>query len=594
MRRSVVVRQESEPTRAEGVSRPSKELHRQTVISLVALRKQDLAAAPWPAPRPILDIAEQIGVYGDELIPYGRFRAKVSLSVLDRLRDQPDGQIVVVTGITPTPAGEGKTTTAISLAQGLGRIGKRAAVCLREPSMGPLFGMKGAGTGGGRAQVIPMEEINLHFNGDLHAVAAAHNLLAAAIDASLYHGNALDIDPGLVTWLRAVDVSDRSLRHTVIGLGGRRNGVPRESGFVITAASEVMAILALASDLADLRARLGRIVVGASRNGGSVTADRLRVAGAMAVLLRDALLPNLVQTLEGQPAFVHTGPFGNIAHANNSLLADRLALKVADFVVTEAGFGSDLGLEKFCHIVCRAGSFKPSVAVLVATIRAIKVHSGNPESDPALGGDREAIRRGAENLAAHIAIVRAFGIPCVVAINRYPTDSEFELGLLKQLAMEFGADAVVTHDGYSQGGAGAEDIAEAVVRACVRTDHFRFLYDPGTSVRQQIDIIAQTLYGAAGVEFLPVCERRLAWLEDQGLASLPVCMAKTSLSLSHDPSLKGRPGGFVLPIRDLQAAAGAGFVVALSGDVQLMPGLGRTPAFTRIDLDEAGRTVGLA
>jgi len=560
----------------------------------LALRREDLKTAPWPDPRPILDVAAQIGLHSDEVVPYGRFRAKVALSVLDRLRHQPDGRIVLVTGVTPTRAGEGKTTTAIGLTQGLGRLGKRVALCLREPSIGPLFGIKGGGTGGGRAQVVPMEEINLHFNGDLHAVAAAHNLLAAAIDASLYHGNQLDIDPSSITWPRALDVSDRALRHAVIGLGGRGNGIPRESGFVITAASEVMSILALASDLSDLRARLGRILVGESRAGGPITAERLRVAGAMAVLLKDALQPNLVQTLEGQPAFVHAGPFGNIAHANNSLLADRLALKVADFVVTEAGFGAELGLEKFCHIVCRLGALHPSAAVLVATVRALKVHGGMPESAAGSGEDPDAMRRGADNLAAHIDIVRAFGIRCVVAVNRFPGDTDYELGFVQDVAAQLGADEVVIHDGFNQGGAGAEALAEAVVRACQQTNRFRFLYAQGTSLRRQIKVLAQTLYGASTVEFLPQCERRLSWLEEHGVASLPVCMAKTSLSLSHDPALKGRPRGYVLPIRDLYPAVGAGFVVALSGDIQLMPGFGPTPAYTRIDIDGMGRTIGLA
>ncbi|HYM50772.1 MAG TPA: formate--tetrahydrofolate ligase [Candidatus Limnocylindrales bacterium] len=550
--------------------------------------------SPQLAPQPILEVGTKAGLQPTELIPYGRFRAKVDLRVLDRLKDRPDGKLVVVTGITPTRAGEGKTASAISLTEGLGRASRKVALCLREPSMGPLFGLKGGGAGGGRAQIVPADEINMHFNGDIHAVGAAHNLLAAALDASIFHGNPLHIDPLRVTWPRTLDVDDRSLRHIVTGLGGPAHGIPREAHFEITAASEIMAILALASDLQDLRGRLGRIVVADRQGGGQITAEDLRVAGAMAVLLKEALNPNLVQTGEGQPTLVHAGPFGNIAHGNNSLLADRVGLKLADIVVTEAGFGSDLGFEKFCHIVCRYGRMRPALAVLVATVRALKTHGGSSEAQAAAGEDLDALRRGADNLAAHIDNIHHFGVPCVVAVNRFPTDTDRELGLLDELARSLGADDVVQHEGYVKGGAGAEAFAAAVDRALRRAgDGFRPLYPPGTPVREQIEILAREVYSAEGVDFLPEAEKRIDALESQGLGTLPVCMAKTHLSVSHDPARKGRPRGFLLPVRTVYPSVGAGFVVALCGDIQLMPGLGKTPAFTRIDLDPSGAIVGL-
>jgi formate--tetrahydrofolate ligase len=552
------------------------------------------ATPPQVSPRAIREVGTGAGLLDSEIIPYGRFRAKIDLGALDRLKDRKDGRVVVVTGITPTRAGEGKTASAISLTQGLGRIGKNVALCLREPSMGPLFGLKGGGAGGGLAQIVPMDEINMHFNGDIHAVGAAHNLLAAALDASIFHGNPLRIDPLRVTWPRTLDVDDRSLRHVVTGLGGPAHGIPREAHFEITAASEVMAILALATDLQDLRRRVGRIVIGEREGGGMVTAEELRVAGAMTVELKEALLPNLVQTMEGQPTFVHAGPFGNIAHGNNSLLADRVALKLADIMVTEAGFGSDLGFEKFCHIVCRYGRMRPSLAMLVATVRALKVHGGLSEAQAGTHEDLEALRRGSDNLAAHIDNVHRFGIPCVVAVNRFPADTDRELGLIDELARNLGADDVVQHEGYTQGGSGAEALAEAVARAITSgTDRFAPLYQPGTPVREQIEILAREVYGADGVEFLPECQKRLDWLDAQGLGTLPVCVAKTHLSLSHDPTRKGRPRGYTLPVRTVYPSVGAGFVVALCGDIQLMPGLGKTPAFTHIDIDEKGEIVGL-
>jgi len=541
--------------------------------------------------RPIVDVGRGLGLIDSEIISYGPYKAKINLSALDRLRDRPDGKLVVVTAITPTRVGEGKTTSAISLTQGLGRIGASVALCLRQPSTGPLFGIKGGGTGGGMAQVVPMEEINLHFTGDIHAVEAAHNLLAAVIDAAIFHDQ-LQAGPSFITWPRTMDVNDRALRHIVTGLGGVEHGVPRESSFVIAAASELMAILALAKDLPDLRARIGRIIVTQRKDGSFVTAEDLRVAGAMTVLMKDALLPNLVQTMEGQPAIIHAGPFGNIAHGNNSLLADQIALKLADIVVTEAGFGSDLGLEKFAHIVARYGNLQPAAALVVATVRALKSHGGVPLAR--LGTeDVEALKRGMENLAAHIDIVRGFGMRCVVGVNRFPTDTVRELDLVKQMAVSFGADAGVVNDGYSSGGEGSVELAQAVKRAVAGGSHFAPLYQPETPIREQIETLARRVYGADGVEFLPECQKRIDWLTERGMGTLPVCMSKTHLSLSHDPSLKGRPRGFTVPIRNVYPSAGAGFIVALAGDIQLMPGLGKEPAYTRIDIDSTGTITGL-
>jgi formate--tetrahydrofolate ligase len=542
--------------------------------------------------RPIAEVARIAGIEEDELEPYGRYRAKVDLSVLDRLSNRPDGKLIITTAITPTKAGEGKTTTSVSLTQGLGAIGEKAMLCLREPSMGPVFGIKGGGNGGGYAQVVPMEEINLHLNGDFHAVTAAHNLLAAALDASVYHGNPLNIDPQTITWPRTLDVNDRELRYTVVGLGGKAHGYPRENVFVITAASEIMAVLALANDLQDLRRRLGRIVVAETRDGGPVTADDLKVAGAMTVVMKDAIRPNLVQTLEGQPVLIHTGPFGNIAHANNSVIGDRIALKLADYVVTEAGFGSDLGFQKFSDIVCRIGGFAPSATVLVTTVRALKSHGGMAFEN--LGTeDLDALRMGAENLAAHIDIVKAYGLPCVVSINRFPTDTDAELQLVDELATKVGAERVVLNEGFAKGGDGARQLADAVVEACDKPNSFHFLTPPGTPVEDQIEAIATRLYGAEGVDYLPQALKDLARVRALGMGDAPVCMAKTHLSISHDPTLLNRPRGFRLPIRSVVPSAGAGFVVALCGDMQRMPGFGKTPNFTGVDIDEHGRTVGL-
>ena len=554
--------------------------------------KSGLEIAQQAALRPITEIATAAGIAPDELKLYGPHRAKVSLSILDRLADRPDGKLVITTAITPTKAGEGKTTTSVSLTQGLGAIGKGAILALREPSMGPVFGIKGGGTGGGYAQVVPMEEINLHFNGDFHAITAAHNLLSAALDASIYHGNALRIDPQTITWPRTLDVNDRELRNTVIGLGGKVHGVPRQEGFVITAASEIMAILALAGDLQDLRARLGRIIVASTYDGAPVTAEDLLAAGAMTVVMRDAIEPNLVQTLEHQPAFLHAGPFGNIAHANNSIIQDRIALKLADYVVTEAGFASDLGLQKFCDIVCRFGGFAPSAGVLVTTVRAMKSHGGKAFAD--LGTeDLDALARGIDNLSAHIAILREYGLPCVVSINNFPTDTDAEIALINELAVNAGAETVVVNRGFAEGGDGATELAAAVVEACERPNTFHQLTPEGTPLRSQIDAIATKLYGADGVDYLPQAGKDLARMDELGFGTVPVCMAKTHLSLSHDPLLLNRPRGFRLPVRGVVPAAGAGFVVVLCGDMQRMPGLGRTPNFMGVDIDAEGTTIGL-
>jgi formate--tetrahydrofolate ligase len=554
--------------------------------------KSGLEIAQEAELRPITEVALSAGIPDDVLEPFGRYRAKVDLSILDRLAERPDGKLIITTAITPTKAGEGKTTTSISLTQGMGKIGKDVLLCLREPSMGPVFGIKGGGTGGGYAQVVPMEDVNLHFNGDFHAVTAAHNLLASALDASLYFGNPLGIDPTTITWPRTLDVNARELRYTVIGLGGKIHGVPRENGFVITAASEVMAVLALASDLADLRTRLGRIVVASTADGEPITAEQLRVAGAMTVIMKDALKPNLVQTLEGQPVLIHAGPFGNVAHANNSIIEDRVGLKLADYVITEAGFASDLGFQKFCDIVCRFGGFAPSAGVLVTTVRATKSHGGVP-FDRLGTEDLEAVKRGVENLGQHIAIVREYGLPCVVSINNFPSDTEAEVELMRELALGAGAETVVVNRGFAQGGNGAVELAEAVVAACERPNAFHQLTPDDTPIKDQVEAIATRVYGADGVDYQAQAEKDLARMDQLGFGTLPVCMAKTHLSLTHDPSLLNRPRGWRLPVRGVVPSAGAGFVVVLCGDMQRMPGLGRTPAYMQVDIDEHGRTIGL-
>jgi formate--tetrahydrofolate ligase len=537
--------------------------------------------------RPIAEIAEAAGLLADEIEPYGRYKAKIDLSVLDRLAGRPDAKLIDVTAITPTKAGEGKTTTSVSLTQGLGHIGRSPVLCLREASLGPVFGIKGGAAGGGYAQVVPMEDLNLHFTGDIHAIGAANNLLAAMLDAHILHGNKLGIDALSISWRRCLDINDRALRDTVIGLGGRANGYTRQTGFDITAASEVMAIVAVASDLQDLRRRLGAITVARTFDGEPVTAEQLRAAGAMTVLLKDSIKPNLVQTLEGQPALIHCGPFANIAHGNNSLVADRVALKLGDYVVTESGFGSDMGMEKFFNIVCRAGDLKPNAVVLVATVKALKHHAGDPD------GGTKAIETGAANLARHLGIVREFGVNPVVAINRFPGDTTEEIELVRKLAVEQGAYAAEVNDAFEQGGAGAAALAEAVVAAADEPSNFDYIYPIDAPIEQKIEAIAKRVYGADGIFLLKTTRDKIEQFNRTGLDRLPICMAKTHLSLSHDATLANAPTGFTVTIRDLRAYTGAGWIVALCGDMQTMPGYGAHPAAVNVDIDDEGRTVGL-
>ena len=561
----------------------------------------DLEIARSVTPRPIAEIAAELGLRPDEIELFGTTKAKVTLEGLERVeRENPRGKYVVMTAITPTPLGEGKTTTTVGVVQGLNRIGHRAAVAIRQPSLGPVFGIKGGAAGGGHSQVIPMEDFNLHLTGDVHAIGVAHNLASAFLDNSLHHGNPLDIDPYSIRWPRVVDISDRALRKVNIGLGGRLNGVPRESEFVITVASEVMAILALATDVFDLRARLGRIVLATDRSGKAVTAEDLQVAGAMTVLLLDAIKPNLLQTLEGGPAFVHAGPFANIAHGNSSILADRVALATSDIVVTEAGFGADMGAQKFFDIKCRASGMAPDAAVVVATVRALKMHGGvgkivaGKPLDPALLEENpEAVRVGGANLAAHIEMVGKYGVPVVVAINAFPGDAESEFEAIREVALAAGArDAVVTTH-WADGGAGSEALAAAVWEAASEPSEFQLLYPDELSLPEKIETIAVEAYGADGVDFAPTATKALAEYERLGYSELPVCMAKTHLSISHDPKLLGRPTGFRVPIRDVKLAAGAGFIYPLAGDMRTMPGLPSKPAGNNVDIDENGRPVGL-
>ena len=537
--------------------------------------------------RPIADVAADAGIEPDELEQYGRYKGKVDLAILDRLASEPDGKIVNVTAITPTPAGEGKTTTAVALTQGLGQLGRRPVLALREASLGPVFGIKGGAAGGGYTQVVPMEDLNLHFTGDLHAITAANNLLAAVIDAHLLHGNALRIDPLTISWRRCMDMNDRALRDIVTSLGGRVNGYPRQTGFDITAASEVMGLVAVARDHGDLRARLGRITVGQTFEGEPVTADDLQAAGSMTVLLKDAIKPNLVQTLEGQPAFVHCGPFANIAHGNNSLVADRVALKLGEYLITESGFASDMGMEKFFDITCRIGGLRSSATVLVTTVRALKHHGGD------IDGGMDEIEAGAANLARHIGIVKHFGLNAVVAVNKFPTDTTDELELVRRLAIERGAYAAEVNTGFEQGGKGATALAEAGVAAADEPNDFRFAYELDAPIEEKIRAIARNVYGADDVFLLKTARDKAAAFEASGLGELPICMAKTHLSLSHDASLLNAPTGFTVTVRDLRPYTGAGWIVALCGDMQTMPGLGKAAAAFAIDVDADGRTVGL-
>ncbi|MGI8714051.1 MAG: formate--tetrahydrofolate ligase [Solirubrobacteraceae bacterium] len=557
--------------------------------------KSSLEIAQEAVLEPIDAIASAAGLEPDEIEPYGRYKAKIDLSVLNRIQDRPDGKLICVTGMTPTKAGEGKTTTLVGLTQGLGVIGKNPVACLREASLGPVFGIKGGAAGGGLTQVVPMEDLNLHFTGDIHAIGAANNLLAAMIDASILHGNPHKIDALRIGWRRAVDMNDRALRQIAVGLGGRPNGYPRETGFDITAASEVMAIMAVARDLHDLRERIGRITAAYSFDGArAITAEDLGAAGAMTVLLKDALKPNLVQTLEGQPVLMHCGPFANIAHGNNSLIADQVGMKLGDYVVTESGFGADMGMEKFFDIVCRFGKLTPSAAVLVTTVRAIKHHSG-VQDDPRVdrAASLNAIEVGFANVRRHLKTINTFGVPAVVAVNRRPGDTNEEVELVKRLAKEAGAFAAEANEGFTKGGAGAADLAEAVVEACEQPNTFHQLYQDDEPIQDKIEAVAKQVYGAKDVYLYPEAQAKIGQFTREGLGHFPICMAKTHLSLSADPTLLNAPENFTLPVRDIRAYTGAGWLVPLAGDIQQMPGLGKTPAAMNIDIDENGRTIGL-
>ena len=553
--------------------------------------KTDIEIAREARPKKITEIAAECGIDEKYVELYGNYKAKINYRMMNAL-DRPDGRLVLVTAITPTPAGEGKTTTTVGLADGLRRIGRKSVVALREPSLGPVFGVKGGAAGGGYAQVIPMEDINLHFTGDFHAIGAANNLLAAMLDNHIQQGNTLGIDPRQITWRRAVDMNDRQLRNIVDGLGGRTNGTPREDGFDITVASEVMAVLCLASSLTDLKARLGRIIVGYTYAGEPVTAHDLKAEGAMAALLRDAINPNLAQTLEGTPAFIHGGPFANIAHGCNSVLATRMAMKLGEYAITEAGFAADLGAEKFFDIKCRMAALKPSAVVVVATVRALKHHGGalkaklSEENLPAL-------EKGLPNLLRHVEnITNVFGLPCVVAINAFPTDTAAELALVERKCNELGVNVALS-EVWARGGEGGVTLAEEVVRLCETPSDFRTSYPLDASIEEKLEMICKRVYHAAGVKLTPEAKKQAKRLTELGFGGLPICMAKTQYSFSDNQNLRGAPEGFTVTVRNLKVSAGAGFIVALTGDIMTMPGLPKEPAAEKIDVDEDGRIVGL-
>jgi len=552
----------------------------------------DIEIARQAEMRPIVELAqEKFDIPARHLNPYGHYKAKLSLDYIEEIQDRADGKLILVTAISPTPAGEGKTTTTVGLGDALNRIGKKALICLREPSLGPCFGIKGGAAGGGRAQVVPMEDINLHFTGDFHAIGVAHNLLAAMADNHIHHGNALDLDVRQMAWKRVIDMNDRNLRHIVEGLGGRINGVPREDGFDIVVASEVMAILCLAGSLGELRERLGRVLVGHSRAGNKIFARDLKAQGAMTVLLKDALCPNLVQTLENNLAFVHGGPFANIAHGCNSAIATRTALKMADYVVTEAGFGADLGAEKFIDIKCRKTGLRPDAVVLVATVRALKMHGGVPK-DRLQQEDLSALEAGFANLERHLFNIREhFGLPCVVAINHFVSDTEAELRLLQQKVAALGVRAVVCRH-WAEGGAGAEDLAHEVVALARQPNRFRLLYPDDLPLWDKIETVARKIYGAGGISAEAKVRRRIEAL-DHECRRFPVCIAKTQYSFACDPELRGAPTGHTVTIRDVRPAYGAEFLVVICGDIMTMPGLPKVPAAEHIDIDEEGRIVGL-
>ena len=553
--------------------------------------KTDIEIAREARPKKITEIAAECGIDEKYVELYGNYKAKINYRMMNAL-DRPDGRLVLVTAITPTPAGEGKTTTTVGLADGLRRIGRKSVVALREPSLGPVFGVKGGAAGGGYAQVIPMEDINLHFTGDFHAIGAANNLLAAMLDNHIQQGNALGIDPRQITWRRAVDMNDRQLRNLVDGLGGRTNGTPREDGFDITVASEVMAVLCLASSLTDLKARLGRIIVGYTYSGEPVTAHDLKAEGAMAALLRDAINPNLAQTLEGTPVFIHGGPFANIAHGCNSVLATRMAMKLGEYAITEAGFAADLGAEKFFDIKCRMAALKPSAVVVVATVRALKHHGGAPKAKLS-EENLSALEKGLPNLLRHVEnITNVFGLPCVVAINAFPTDTAAELALVERKCNELGVNVALS-EVWARGGEGGVTLAEEVVRLCETPSDFRTSYPLDASIEEKLEMICKRVYHAAGVKLTPEAKKQAKRLTELGFGGLPICMAKTQYSFSDNQNLRGAPEGFTVTVRNLKVSAGAGFIVALTGDIMTMPGLPKEPAAEKIDVDEDGRIVGL-
>lgn len=552
----------------------------------------DIEIAQKAKMEPIAKVAEKIGIEEDELEFYGKYKAKLSGSLWERVKNRPDGKLVLVTAINPTPAGEGKTTTTVGLGQAMAKIGKKAAIALREPSLGPVMGIKGGAAGGGYAQVVPMEDINLHFTGDFHAITAANNLLCAMIDNHIMQGNALKIDPTKIVFKRVMDMNDRALRQVVVGLGGKTNGYVREDGFMITVASEVMAILCMAENLSDLKARLGRIVVGTTYDGAQVTAGDLKAEGAMCALLKDAIKPNLVQTLENTPCFMHGGPFANIAHGCNSVQATKIALKLADYVITEAGFGADLGAEKFLNIKCRAANLSPSAVVLVATVRALKYNGGVAKTDLA-EENTQALARGIVNLGKHIENLRLFGIPVIVAINRFDQDSDAELKMIEEYCLKNGADFALS-EVFAKGGDGGVALAEKLVEVLERGEsHFAPVYDETLPIKEKIEIIVKKIYGGDGVAYTPAAEKQIAALEQAGFGKLPVCMAKTQYSLSDDAKLLGRPEGFTVTVKEVRAFAGAGFVTVYAGNIMTMPGLPKSPAAERIDISADGVISGL-
>jgi formyltetrahydrofolate synthetase len=563
--------------------------------------KSDIEIAQAAEMKHIREVADSIGLDEKYLELYGNYKAKVSLDVLEDFKDRPNGKYIDVTAITPTPLGEGKTVNTIGLSMALNKIGKKTITCIRQPSLGPVFGIKGGAAGGGYSQVLPMEDFNLHLTGDIHAVSITHNLLAAFLDTHIMKGNELNIDPFSITLNRVVDVSDRALRNIIIGLGGPLNGVPRETGYDISVASEVMAILALTTSLKDLRQRLARMVVGSTFDGKAVTAEDLKAAGAMTVLMKDAIKPNLLQTIEHTPCFVHAGPFANIAHGNSSVLADQVAIKLGEYIVTESGFGADCGAEKFMNIKCRYSGLKPNAVVIVATIRALKMHGGGFEFIPGQSVDKElmekqnveAVEKGCENMEKMIEDMRMFGVPVVVAINHFDSDTAEEIEVVREKAKAAGAEDAVVSKVWLNGGDGGTELAEAVVKAAEKPSEFKFLYPLDWTIKKKIETIAVKIYGADGVDYAPEAEKKIDLYTKQGFDKLPICMAKTHLSLSHDPNLKGRPTGFKVPIRDVRASVGAGFLYPLLGQMRTMPGLPKVPAGTKIDIDENGNIVGL-